>query len=79
MPSAAAAVQIERPTETPSAAKTPDRRPPTRAFLVTIAVSGPGMTISRTAIARKGSNATCTGPKYAERDPMIVRLSLTLC
>ena len=41
--------------------ETPERRPPTRAFFVTIAVSGPGITISRIEIARKGSRATCTG------------------
>ncbi len=43
----------------------PERRPPTRAFFVTIAVSGPGITIRTTEIARKGSSATCMACKYA--------------
>ena len=56
-----------------------ERRPPTRAFFVTIAVSGPGMTISRTAMARNGSTRRCTSRSMPDVEHMILRLSLTLC
>ena len=65
IPRAAATVQIVSPIATPTEASTPERWPPTSAFFVTIAVSGPGITIRSTEIARKGRSATCMAAKYA--------------
>ena len=48
-PTAAAIVQIAIPALTPSDVPSPARRPWMRTFLVTTAVSGPGITITMAA------------------------------
>jgi hypothetical protein len=49
-PSAEATVHTARPVETPNEVPSAARRPCSSAFLVTIAVSGPGTTITTAAI-----------------------------
>src|SRR5665213_1286385 len=67
IPSAAATVQITSPSDTPTAAATPGRRAPRRAFFVTTAVSGPGMRIRRIEMARNGARSMCTARIYRAR------------
>ena len=51
-PSAAASVQTSRPLTTPNAVAIAGRRPYSRAFFVTSAVSGPGVAMTSAATPR---------------------------
>ena len=56
MPALAASVQTAWPVETPSAVRTPVRRPPASVFLIVSAVSWPGVTITSAETPRNASS-----------------------
>jgi hypothetical protein len=58
MPAAAASAQTESPVATPSAVNAPPRKPPAMALRIVIAVSGPGVTITRMEMPRKAQKVS---------------------
>src|SRR5215831_16907968 len=65
MPALVASAQIACPVATPSAVAMPPARPPSSALRIVIAVSGPGVTITRIEM-----------PRNARNDSIIVSLRL---
>src|SRR5256885_4876984 len=57
---AAAIVHVASPITTPNDANIAPRRPATNACFVTIAVSGPGITITSTEMRTNGTRSRCT-------------------
>src|SRR5262245_38984857 len=74
MPAAEAAIQTRRPVTVPSAVRRAARRPPSSAFLVTIAMAGPGVITIRQATSRNAARCGIS-QFYLKRWPPPYRLS----
>src|SRR5215471_2213476 len=74
MPTAEAAIQTRRPVTVPIAVSRAARRPPSSAFFVTIAMSGPGVITIRQATSRNAARCGIS-QFYLKRWPPPYRLS----
>lgn len=68
-PALVASAQTAWPVATPSAVKTPLRRPPTSVLLIVSAVSGPGVTITSKDTARKAASIRGAAASREDREP----------